>query len=127
MSQIQYLQIVIFAAIAAIAFGIFTTNKILSLPKGTKKMITISSAIQEGAKAYLNRQYTTISIVGIVIFFAFFLIPFEHIYDVPVGFLIGAALSGLAGYIGMNVSVRANVITAPVSYTHLTLPTSHCV
>ena len=72
MSQIQYLQIVIFAAIAAIAFGIFTTNKILSLPKGTKKMTTISSAIQEGAKAYLNRQYTTISIVGIVIFFAFF-------------------------------------------------------
>ena len=72
MSQIQYLQIVIFAAIAAIAFGIFTTNKILSLPKGTKKMTTISSAIQEGAKAYLNRQYTTIAIVGIVIFFAFF-------------------------------------------------------
>ena len=67
MSQIQYLQIVIFAAIAAIAFGIFTTNKILSLPKGTKKMTTISSAIQEGAKAYLNRQYTTIAIVGIVI------------------------------------------------------------
>ena len=72
MSQIQFLQIVIFAAIAAIAFGIFTTNKILSLPKGTKRMITISGAIQEGAKAYLNRQYTTIAIVGIVIFFAFF-------------------------------------------------------
>jgi K(+)-stimulated pyrophosphate-energized sodium pump len=109
------LQIVLFAAIAAIAFGLFTTNKILSLSKGTKKMIQISGAIQEGAKAYLNRQYTTIAIVGIVIFLAFFLIPFEHTYDVPVGFLIGAVLSGLAGYIGMNVSVRANVITAQAS------------
>ena len=115
MSQIQYLQIVLFAAIAAIAFGLFTTNKILSLSKGTKKMIEISGAIQEGAKAYLNRQYTTIAIVGVVIFLAFFLIPFEHTYDVPVGFLIGAVLSGLAGYIGMNVSVRANVITAQAS------------
>ena len=79
MSQIQYLQIVLFAAIAAIAFGLFTTNKILSLSKGTKKMIEISGAIQEGAKAYLNRQYTTIAIVGVIIFLAFFLIPFEHI------------------------------------------------
>ena len=119
MSQIQYLQIVLFAAIAAIAFGLFTTNKILSLSKGTKKMIEISGAIQEGAKAYLNRQYTTIAIVGVVIFLAFFLIPFEHTYDVPVGFLIGAVLSGLAGYIGMNVSVRANVITAQASSSSL--------
>ncbi|MDA9713823.1 sodium-translocating pyrophosphatase [Alphaproteobacteria bacterium] len=119
MSQIQFLQIVIFAAIAAIAFGLLTTNKILSLPKGTKRMTSISSAIQEGAKAYLNRQYTTIAIVGIVIFFAFFLIPFKHIYDVPVGFLIGAILSGLAGYIGMNVSVRANVITAQAASSSL--------
>ena len=79
MSQIQFLQIVIFAAIAAIAFGLLTTNKILSLPKGTKRMTLISSAIQEGAKAYLNRQYTTIAIVGIVIFFAFFLIILESI------------------------------------------------
>ena len=119
MSQIQFLQIVIFAAIAAIAFGLLTTNKILSLPKGTKRMTTISAAIQEGAKAYLNRQYTTIAIVGVVIFFAFFLIPFKHIYDVPVGFLIGAVLSGLAGYIGMNVSVRANVITAQAASSSL--------
>ena len=119
MSQIQYLQIVLFAAVAAIAFGLFTTNKILSLPKGSKKMIEISGAIQEGAKAYLDRQYKTIAIVGIVIFFAFFLIPFKHIYDVPVGFLIGAVLSGLAGYIGMHVSVRANVITAQAANTSL--------
>ena len=119
MSQIQYLQIVLFAAAAAIAFGLLITNKILNLSKGTKKMIEISGAIQEGAKAYLNRQYTTIAIVGIVIFFAFFLIPFKHVYDVPVGFLIGAVLSGLAGYIGMNVSVRANVITAQAASSSL--------
>ena len=119
MSQIQYLQIVLFAAVAAIAFGLLITNKILNLSKGSKKMIEISAAIQEGAKAYLNRQYTTIAIVGIVIFFAFFLIPFKHVYDVPVGFLIGAVLSGLAGYIGMNVSVRANVITAQAASSSL--------
>ena len=119
MSQIQYLQIVLFAAAAAIAFGLLITNKILNLSKGTRKMIEISGAIQEGAKAYLNRQYTTIAIVGIVIFFAFFLIPFKHVYDVPVGFLIGAVLSGLAGYIGMNVSVRANVITAQAASSSL--------
>ena len=118
MSQIQYLQIVLFAAAAAIAFGLFTTNKILSLPKGTKKMIEISGAIQEGAKAYLNRQYKTIAIVGIVIFLAFFLIPFKHVYDVQL-VLIGAVLSGLAGYIGMNVSVRANVITAQAASSSL--------
>ena len=119
MSQIHYLQLVLFAAVAAIAFGLITTYKILNLPKGNKKMIAISGAVQEGAKAYLNRQYTTIAIVGVVIFLAFFMIPFEHTYDVPVGFLIGAVLSGLAGYIGMNVSVRANVITAQASSVSL--------
>ncbi len=92
MSQIHYLQLVLFAAAAAIAFGLITTYKILNLPKGNKKMIAISGAVQEGAKAYLNRQYTTIAIVGAVIFLAFFMIPFEHTYDVPVGFLIGAVL-----------------------------------
>ena len=119
MSQIHYLQLVLFAAAAAIAFGLITTYKILNLPKGNKKMIEIASAVQEGAKAYLNRQYTTIAMVGAVIFIAFFIIPFEHTYDVPVGFLIGAILSGLAGYIGMNVSVRANVITAQASSVSL--------
>ena len=119
MSQIHYLQLVLFAAVAAIAFGLITTYKILNSPKGNKKMIAISGAVQEGAKAYLNRQYTTIAIVGAVIFLAFFMIPFEHTYDVPVGFLIGAVLSGLAGYIGMNVSVRANVITAQASSVSL--------
>ena len=76
MSQIHYLQLVLFAAAAAIAFGLITTYKILNLPKGNKKMIEIASAIQEGAKAYLNRQYTTIAIVGAVIFFAFFIIDY---------------------------------------------------
>ena len=119
MSQIHYLQLVLFAAAAAIIFGIFTTYKILNLDQGTKKMVQIANAIQEGAKAYLNRQYTTIAIVGAVIFIGFFIIPFENTFDVPVGFLIGAVLSGLAGYIGMNVSVRANVITAQASSVSL--------
>ena len=119
MSQIHLLQLVLFAAVAAIIFGLFTTYKILNMDQGTKKMIQIASAIQEGAKAYLNRQYTTIAIVGAVIFIGFFFIPFENKFDVPVGFFIGAFLSGLAGYIGMNVSVRANVITAQASSVSL--------
>jgi K(+)-stimulated pyrophosphate-energized sodium pump len=119
MSNIQYIQLVLGAAIVAILFGLFTTNQILSLPKGNKKMQEIAKAIQEGASAYLNRQYKTIAIVGIIIFGLFFIIPFENTYDVPVGFLIGAVLSGLAGYVGMNVSVRANVITAQASSVSL--------
>ena len=119
MSNIQYIQLVLGAAVVAILFGIFTTNQILSLHKKKKKMQEIASAIQEGATAYLNRQYTTIAIVGVIIFALFFVIPFENTYDVPVGFLIGAVLSGIAGYVGMNVSVRANVITAQASSVSL--------
>ena len=84
MSNIQYIQLVLGAAVVAILFGIFTTNQILSLPKGNKKMQEIASAIQEGATAYLNRQYTTIAIVGVIIFALFFVIPFENTYDDPV-------------------------------------------
>lgn len=100
---------VIVCAIFALLFGLYLIRSVLSLSPGNDQMQKIAAAIQEGAKAYLNRQYFTITIVGVVIF-AF--LTWKLGWDVGVGFLIGAILSGLAGYIGMNVSVRANVRTA---------------
>ena len=101
--------IVLICSLLSIGFGAFTTKKILSEPQGSDRMIEIASAIQEGAQAYLNRQYITISIVGILItLLLYFLI---HNPYVAIGFVIGAFLSGLAGYVGMFVSVRANVRT----------------
>ncbi len=101
--------IVLFCSLLSIGFGAFTTKKILEEPQGSERMIEIASAIQEGAQAYLNRQYITISIVGALItILLYFLI---HNPYVAIGFVIGAFLSGLAGYVGMFVSVRANVRT----------------
>ncbi len=101
--------IVLICSLLSIGFGAFTTKKILSEPQGSDRMIEIASAIQEGAQAYLNRQYITISIVGILItLLLYFLINNPY---VAIGFVIGAFLSGLAGYVGMFVSVRANVRT----------------
>ena len=101
--------IVLICSLLSIGFGAFTTKKILSEPQGSDRMIEIASAIQEGAQAYLNRQYITISIVGVLItLLLYFLI---HNAYVAIGFVIGAFLSGLAGYVGMFVSVRANVRT----------------
>ncbi|MEA2233416.1 MAG: K(+)-stimulated pyrophosphate-energized sodium pump [Solirubrobacteraceae bacterium] len=89
----------------AVLYGALTTRSLLALSPGNERMVEISKAVQEGASAYLRRQYTTIAIVGIVLFVI--LIPLQSI-EVAVGFALGGLLSASAGFIGMNVSVRAN-------------------
>ena len=108
--------LVIGAGVLAILYGLVTSRQVLAADAGSARMQEISAAVQEGARAYHNRQYTTIGIVGIVIF----VILFATLGWRPgVGFLIGAILSGAAGYIGMNVSVRANVRTAQAAKSGL--------
>jgi K(+)-stimulated pyrophosphate-energized sodium pump len=92
-------------AAAAVVYGILTSQQLLALSPGNERMRTISAAVQEGASAYLNRQYTIIAGVGVVVFVL--LIPLQNI-RVAIGFAIGGILSAAAGYIGMNMSVRAN-------------------
>ncbi|MGY3467871.1 H(+)-translocating pyrophosphatase [Bradyrhizobium sp. LM6.11] len=110
------LWLIVLCGVLSVVYAIWATSSVLSADAGSPRMQEIAEAVREGAQAYLRRQYTTIGIVGIVIFV---LLAYLLGLYVAVGFLIGAILSGGAGFIGMNVSVRANVRTAQAATTSL--------
>jgi K(+)-stimulated pyrophosphate-energized sodium pump len=117
MSNELILWLVVIAGVIAALYGYLETQAITKASAGSDRMKEIAAAIQEGAKAYLNRQYRTIAIVGVGVVIVLAIL-FQN-WQIPVGFIIGAVLSGAAGFIGMNVSVQANVRTAEAARTSL--------
>jgi len=111
-----YLLFAIISSIVAIIYGLLLAKSILKKNAGNAKMQSIAEAIKEGAKAYLNRQYKTIGVIAIILFFVLW---FGLGFNSAIGFILGAILSALAGYIGMNVSVRANVRTTEAAKSGL--------
>ncbi|MGL4302212.1 MAG: sodium-translocating pyrophosphatase, partial [Sphingomonas sp.] len=110
----------IICGLIAVAYGIITSAQVLRAPPGNEKMQDIAAAIQEGAKAYLGRQYRTIAIVGVIVLaLVWVFLDGMRTPISAVSFALGAVLSGVAGYVGMNISVRANVRTAEAARTSL--------
>ena len=112
----ESLLLIILVAVLAVIYSYFLSKQIMSANPGNIKMKEIAEAIQIGAKAYLNRQYKTIAIVGLIVLL---IISYFFSLLVGLGYFIGALLSGVAGYVGMLISVEANVRTAEASRSSL--------
>ena len=115
-SYFGYKAVIVLCGLMAVLFSIKKIKSVFKCPSGNERMMEVASAIQVGAKAYLNRQYSTIAMVGAVVTVLLGIFLSKY---VAIGFIIGAVLSGIAGYIGMNISVRANVRTAEAARTSL--------